>query len=108
MGSLPATEQETIIGFNRGERLAYIFTYEPTWIKHLEGKLKLKPLYKNGFGGREYEIDKSRIRMPQLKKQYSKETIARMKKRMGGVRQTIPESSENIVPTRKSARKGMI
>lgn len=57
-------EQETIINFNKEEKLAYIFTYEKTWQKHLEKKLGLKPVMDNGYGGKEYQIDKSRIKMP--------------------------------------------
>ena len=46
-------EQETIINFNKEEDIAHIFTYEKTWQKHLEGKLGLKPVMDNGFGGKE-------------------------------------------------------
>ena len=38
-------EKETTINFNKEEKVAYIFTCEKTWQKHLEGKLGLKPLY---------------------------------------------------------------
>jgi hypothetical protein len=41
--SLSAYEQETIIGFNKAEDIATIFTYEKTWQKHLEGKLGPNP-----------------------------------------------------------------
>lgn len=57
-------EQETIINFNREEKEATIFTYEKTWQNHLEDRLHLKPTMDNGFGGREYVLDKKRISMP--------------------------------------------
>lgn len=59
-------EQETIIVFNKEDELASIFTYERTWQVHLEKKLGLKPIMENGFGGKEYEIDKKRIKMPRV------------------------------------------
>jgi hypothetical protein len=61
---LSAYEQETIINFNKAEDIASIFTYEKTWQKHLEGKLGLKPIMDNGFGGKEYELPKSRKNHP--------------------------------------------
>ena len=75
---LSLDEQETIINFNKGERIAYIFTYEKTWQQHLEKKLKLKPLYDNKHGGREYEIDKKRIKMPRAPRKLSPETKKRL------------------------------
>ena len=65
-------EQETIINFNKGEKTASIFTYEKTWQRHLEKKLGLKPIMVNSFGGKEYEIDKSRIKMPHAKRKLSR------------------------------------
>ena len=56
-------EQETIINFNKAEEVAYIFTYEKSGQRHLEKKLGLKPLYDNGFGGKEYKII---IKSPQI------------------------------------------
>ena len=64
-------EQETIINFNKEESVAHIFTYEKTWQKHLEKKLGLKPVMDNGFGGKEYEIDKKRIPMPRAPRKLS-------------------------------------
>jgi len=57
-------EKETIINFNKEEKEASIFTYEKSWQTYLEKKLKLKPILNNGFGAKEYIIDKSMIRMP--------------------------------------------
>ena len=73
--SLTKYEQETIISFNKEEKVAYIFTYEKTWQEHLERKLKLKPVMKNSWGGREYEIPKDRIKMPRAKKKVDKEML---------------------------------
>jgi len=64
MRHLSGYEQETIINFNKEEKIAYIFTYEKTWQQHLEKRLGLKPTLDNGFGGKGYQIDKKRIRPP--------------------------------------------
>jgi len=68
---LTSYEQETIINFNKEEKIAYIFTYEKTWQKHLEDRLGLKPTMDNGFGGREYELPKSRIKPPRAPRKLS-------------------------------------
>ncbi len=65
--SLSLYEQETIINFNKDEKMASIFTYEKTWQEHLEKKLGLRPFMDNGYGGKEYKIEKSRIRPPRAK-----------------------------------------
>ena len=62
--TLSAYEQETIISFNKAEDIAHIFTYDKKWQKHLEEKLGLEPVMDNGFGGKEYEVAKKRIRPP--------------------------------------------
>lgn len=93
--SLSLDEQETIINFNKGESIAYIFTYEKTWQQHLEKKLKLKPLYDNGQGGREYEIDKKRIKMPRAIRKLSKEHKEKLLERLGRTRQNTILSPEN-------------
>ena len=69
---LPKYEQETIINFNKEEKTAYIFTYEKTWQKHLEGKLGLKPTLDNGKGGKGYEVDKKRIKVPRAPRKATK------------------------------------
>jgi len=63
-------EQETIINFNKDEAIAHIFTYEKTWQQHLEKRLGLKPTMDNGFGGREYEIDKKNRKVTNTIKQH--------------------------------------
>ena len=64
-------EQETIINFNKEEQVAYIFTYEKTWQKHIEQRLGIKPTKKNGFGGREYEVPKKLIKPPRAPRKLS-------------------------------------
>jgi len=59
-------EQETIINFNKEEKEASIFTYDEKWQKHLESNFGLKPIMDNGKGGKEYLIDKKRIKMPRV------------------------------------------
>ena len=60
---LALDEQETIINFNRGEKLASVFTYDKKWQKRMK-ELGCKQVEDNGFGAKEYEIDKKRISMP--------------------------------------------
>ena len=83
---LSAYEQETIINFNKEEKIAYIFTYEKTWQKHLERKLGLKPVMDNGFGGKEYQLPKGLIPMPRAKRQYSEQTRKKMAARLARIR----------------------
>jgi hypothetical protein len=66
-------EKETIISFDETKEPAVIFTYNKAWQKHLEGRLGLKPIRDNRFGGKEYEIPKSRIRKPQAPRKMSEE-----------------------------------
>lgn len=88
-------EQETIINFNKAEDVAYIFTYEKTWQKHLENKLGLKPLYDNGFGGREYEIPKNRIKPPRAPRKLS---VSAEKKLVERLYTNRVLSAQNLVP----------
>lgn len=95
-------EQETIINFNREEKVAYIFTYEKTWQKYLEGKLGLKPVMDNGHGGKEYIVDKKRIKPPRAPKKLSAETKAKMAKRLGEARSARIKKPKTLVATNKS------
>ena len=79
---LSAYEQETIILFNKAEDTATIFTYEKTWQKHLAGKLGLKPIMDNGFGGREYELPKSRIKPPRAPRRLSDSAKKKLTQRL--------------------------
>jgi hypothetical protein len=95
---LTSYEQETIINFNKAEDVAYIFTYEKTWQKHLEGRLGLKPLYDNGFGGREYELPKKMIKPPRAPRRLSDSARIKLAERLHGNRVL---SAQNLVPVGK-------
>ena len=84
--TLSPYEQETIINFNKEESIAYIFTYEKTWQRHLELRLGLKPTMNNGYGGKEYQLPKSLIPMPRAKRRYSEQTKKNMAARLASVR----------------------
>ena len=84
MERLTNYERETIINFNEEEKLANIFTYNKAWQKHLEKKLGLKPISNNGFGGREYEIDKKRVRPPRAPIKLSQTAKQQRADRLGG------------------------
>lgn len=78
-------EQETVITWNRAENEAFIFTYEPTWQKHLEA-LGCKCVLNNGWGGKEYVIDKKRIPKPRQKRKISEAQRVKMGERLQKVR----------------------
>lgn len=59
-----------------------MFTYNKAWQKHLEKKLGLKPTMNNGFGGKEYEVDKKRIRPPRAPVRLSIEARAKLANRL--------------------------
>jgi len=103
-------ELETIITFNREEKTACIFTYEKTWQKHLEDKLGLKPLYDNGFGGKEYEINKKRIKMPRAPMRLLPETKIKRVKVLAEARAKRILPSKTLVainnPAKKTPNKG--
>jgi len=103
--TLSAYEQETIISFNKAEDIAHIFTYEKRWQKHLEGKLGLKPLMDNGFGGKEYEIEKKKIRPPRAPVRLSAEARAKLSKRMKDMPQKRVLPSKITAATAKSDKK---
>jgi len=98
-------EQETIINFNKAEVIAYIFTYDKTWQQHLEKRLGLKPTTDNGFGGREYEIDKKRIRPPRAPVKLSAEARAKLTDRL---RQSRVPASQNAKLQAKSEATGQL
>ena len=80
--ALSAYEQETIINFNKAENIASIFTYEKAWQKQLEGKLGLKPIMDNGFGGKEYELPKNRIKPPRAPRRLSDSAKRKLAERL--------------------------
>lgn len=61
--SLDPVEKETIINFNQGEKKASIFTYERDWQRYFERMLEIKPIFVDGWGGREYLVDKNKIKI---------------------------------------------
>ena len=91
-------EQETIINFNKEEKIAYIFTYEKSWQKHLESKLGLKPVMNNGFGGKEYELPKSRIKPPRAPRRLSNSAKKELAERLHRDRVL---SAQTLVPVGK-------
>jgi len=95
-------EQETIISFNKDEAIARIFTYEKTWQQHLEKRLGLKPIMDNGFGGKEYDIDKKRIRPPRAPVKLTAEARAKLTDRL---RQSRDFTSQNTKVQAKSDKK---
>ena len=82
MPTLTNDERETIITFDEAGPEAIIFTYNKAWQSHLENKLGLKPLRDNGCGGREYQIDKKRLRPPRAPVKFSAETKRKMVERL--------------------------
>jgi len=75
-------ERETIINFNEADEMASIFTYNRGWQKYLEERLGLKPVMVNDSGGKEYEIDKKRIKPPRAPKKLSPEDKAKISERL--------------------------
>jgi len=88
-------EQETIINFNKEEKIAYIFTYEKTWQQHLEKKLGLKPVMDNGYGGKGYELPKKRIKPPRAPRKLSDSAKKKLVERLYRDRVL---TAQNLVP----------
>ena len=86
MAKLSNVEKETIINFNEAEEIAYIFTYNKAWQRHFETKLGLKPFMDNGYGGKEYTIDKKRIKPPRAPKKLSDSAKRKLAERLHGNR----------------------
>ena len=93
MPTLTNDERETIITFDEAGPEAIIFTYNKAWQSHLENKLGLKPLRDNGCGGREYQVDKKRLRPPRAPVKISAERRAKMAENLSRVRQKPPRIS---------------
>ena len=91
---LTSYEQETIINFNKGEDVAYIFTYEKTWQKHLEKKLEIKSTLDNGYGSKGYEIPKKMIKPPRAPRKLSDSTKRKLAERLNSSRVL---SAKNLV-----------
>lgn len=95
---LSADEQETVILFDKAGDTATIFTYEKSWQKHMETKLGLKPIMNNGFGGKEYELPKSRIKPPKAPRRLSDSVKKKLAERLHRNRAHL---SKNLVPVGK-------
>ena len=105
MEKLSSYERETIIGFNEGEDMAIIFTYNRAWQKHLEKKLGLESTMDNGFGGKEYQIPKRRIRPPGAPVKLSAEARVKMVRRAEVLHQKRNLSAKNTTVVIKSGTK---
>ena len=79
-------DKETVIRFDETPGKGVIFTYNKTWQSHLEKKLGLKPVWENGYGGKEYEIDKKRIPMPRAPRKLSLEQRKKLGERLSKAR----------------------
>jgi len=75
-------ERETIIIFNEADEMASIYTHSRSWQRHLEKKFGLKPTMDNGYGGKEYEIDKKQIKPPRAPRNLSPEDKAKIAQRL--------------------------
>ena len=106
MPQLPRDERETIITFDEAGPEARIFTYNPAWQRHLEKKLGLTPTLNNGYGGREYRIDKKRIGMPRAPRKLSADQRKKLGERLKMARhQKAPAGSKSHKTTSKSGAK---
>jgi hypothetical protein len=63
--------------------------------KHLEGRLGLKPVMDNGFGGKEYELPKSRIKLPKAPRRLSDSARKELTERLC---RNSAHLSQNLVP----------
>ena len=96
-------ERETIITFDETPNDAIILTHNKSWQKHIEQRLEIKPTMVNGYGGKEYQVPKKRIRMPLAPRKLSAEQRKKLGQRLSEARlQKSPNSSGNNVTTMKS------
>lgn len=86
-------ERETLIYFDETPNDAVIFTYNRAWKQHLEKKLGLKCVFDNGYGGREYHINKKRIPMPRAKRKITPEQRQNSIERLTKARQQKSSNS---------------
>jgi len=77
MRNLTLAERETIITFNESKEPAEIYTHNKRWQRRLE-KLSIKPIRDNGYGGKTYQIEKSRIPLPRAKRVLTEAAKARL------------------------------
>lgn len=86
-------ERETIICFNEGEKVAEIYTHNKRWQRQLENKLHVTPIRDNGWGGKTYEVDKSRIMLPKAKREISAEQKAKLATQLQKARRSLNEEN---------------
>lgn len=103
MPALTSEEKETLISFDETPEDAAIFTYNKAWQAHLENRLGLRPTMDNGYGGKEYQIPKKRIRMPMPPRRLSAEQRQELGERLRKARhQKSPDFAPDNVITMKS------
>ena len=90
MGNLRRSEKETVISFNEGKDMALVFTYRKRWQKYLEQK-DAKIDFENDFGGKQYIVPKTWIRMPRKPRRLSEEQREELASRMRKVHATVQE-----------------
>ena len=78
---LSRQEQETIINFNQAEDVAYIYTCSPSWMRHMEKVLKLKPTEIHSYA-RAYICPKTWIRKPLKPRQLSEAQKRKVSQRL--------------------------
>jgi hypothetical protein len=100
-------DKETIINFNQGEKKANIFTYERDWQKFFERELKIKPISVDGWGGREYFIDKNKVKIIGMtKKEKLKDVKINPLKRKAVKKKTNTTNKKKKVASRKKKKGG--
>lgn len=62
-GKLSKYEQETIIGYNREEKFATLFTYQKSLINHMK-RQGAEIVFENKYGGISFKFPKSWVRKP--------------------------------------------
>jgi len=106
MANLTSEEQETVITFDESPGKAIIFTFNKSWQRHLEKNLGLVAEYDNGYGGREYLIDKGRIKPPRAPRKLSAEQKKKAGERLQKYRQNPPNSSKShLIQGKSGGRK---
>ena len=85
--ALTPQERETIVRFDETDAPASVFTYNWRWQEHIGAKLGIKPSFKNTKGGKDYELPKKAIRLPQIiKRKVTAETRARLQAQLAAAR----------------------
>jgi len=84
---LDRTDMETIINWNMQDVTMSIHTRMKSVMRHMENKLGIQPVkvYKDNSGviyGKDYEIPKSYLRLPQKPRQLSEERKKELSERM--------------------------